>query len=95
MLIASLMFMAALAASAAEPTAPPSADPQVQAEAAKPQVAKPTPVKKVCVEEPQMGSHFSRKICATPEEWERRREQDAKTMAKYGEKNSVCTGGDC
>lgn len=32
--------------------------------------------KKICVEEAQIGSHFKKRICATPEAWEKRRLAD-------------------
>ena len=38
--------------------------------------------KKICVVEQQMGSHFKKKICATADEWDRRREKDAKNMSR-------------
>lgn len=44
------------------------------------EAAKPEKAKKICVEEQQMGSHFKRRICATAEEWEKRRERDAKVL---------------
>jgi hypothetical protein len=46
--------------------------------------AKAEKPKKVCVEEAQMGSHFKKRICATPDEWEKRRERDAAAMSKGG-----------
>ena len=42
--------------------------------------------KKICVHEQQIGSHFKRKICATAEEWEKRRERDAAMMDNGGAK---------
>lgn len=65
--------MLAQAAPAAE-TAPKPAD----------AAAKPEKPKKVCVEEAQLGSHFKKRICATPEEWEKRRLADEAAMAKRG-----------
>jgi len=53
-----------------------------QAAAPAAEAAKPEKPKKVCVEEAQMGSHFKRRICATPEEWEKRRERDAKVLER-------------
>jgi hypothetical protein len=56
---------------------------QAPAGAEKPaETAKPEKPKKICVEEEQMGSHFKRRICATPEEWEKRREKDAANMSR-------------
>ena len=52
----------------------------------------PKPKKKlVCVEEQQMGSLFKQKICATPEEWEKRRLRDQEAMSRANDR-SVCTG---
>ena len=45
---------------------------------------KPAKPKKVCVEEERMGSHFRQRICATPEEWKRRREADSAAMSPDG-----------
>ena len=50
--------------------------------AAAAEAAKPEKPQKICVEEQQMGSHFKRKICATAEEWEKRREKDAANMSR-------------
>jgi hypothetical protein len=68
------VMLAAVLAQAATEAAPAAATDAAKAE-------KP---KKVCVEEAQMGSHFKRKICATPEEWEKRRERDAAVLDKRG-----------
>lgn len=57
--------------------------------------AKAEKPKKICVEEAQMGSHFKKRICATPEEWEKRRERDAATMSKRGANAPVCSGPGC
>ena len=65
-----------------------------QAEAKATVAAKPEKPKKICVEEQQMGSHFKRKICATAEEWEKRREQDAKVMSR-GANAPVCGARGC
>lgn len=74
------LLMALLLAQAAVPAAAgPAAEP-AKAEAVKP--AKAEKPKKVCVEEAQMGSHFKTRICATPEEWERRRERDAAVLQR-------------
>lgn len=53
-----------------------AADPAAAAAAAKPAKAEKAKPEKVCVTEAQLGSHFKRKICATPEEWEKRRQRD-------------------
>ena len=68
--------MALMLAQAAVPAA---AEP-AKAEAAKP--AKAEAPKKVCVQETKLGSHFKTRICATPEEWERRRERDADVLLR-------------
>ena len=62
------VLMALMLAQAGAPAA------EKPAEAVKP--------KKVCVEEAQMGSHFKKRICATPEEWEKRRERDAAVLER-------------
>ena len=54
------------------------------------EAAKAEKPKKICVEEAQMGSHFKKRICATAEEWEKRRERDAATMSKRGANSPVC-----
>jgi hypothetical protein len=46
-------------------------------------------VKKVCVKEAQMGSLFERRICATPEEWERRRLNDAAEMQRMNDRGDT------
>ncbi len=58
------------------------------------EAAKPEKPKKICVEEQQMGSHFKRKICATAEEWEKRRERDAKVLNR-GANAPVCSARGC
>ena len=70
--------------------APPAAAAEKTGETAA--AAKPEKAKKVCVEEAQMGSHFKRRICATPEEWEKRRLQDQAEMSKRG---ASCRGANC
>jgi hypothetical protein len=59
------------------------------------EAAKPEKPKKICVEEQQMGSHFKRRICATAEEWEKRRARDAAAMSKRGANAPVCSGPGC
>jgi hypothetical protein len=81
----SLIFAAALAAA-------PAASPPAKGEAAG---AKPEPLKKVCVEEAQIGSLFKKRICATPEEWEKRRLHDQEMMSKSGGRPSSCSGEGC
>jgi hypothetical protein len=87
------MFAAAVAAQgAAETQAAPAAGAEAPAKA---EPAKPAAPKKVCVEEPQMGSHFKRRICATPQEWEKRRLQDQEAMSKPGGRAPSCAGVTC
>lgn len=86
-MLVSLIFMAALAA--AEPSAA-TVVPATKAEAAKPEAPK-----KVCVTEAQLGSHFKKKVCATPEEWERRRLRDQAEMSKMGDRTAACSGSSC
>jgi hypothetical protein len=65
--------------------APAAAEPPAKAEKPKPE--------KVCVTEAQLGSHFKRRICATPAEWEARRLRDQEAMSKTGGKApSTCSG---
>ena len=73
------LLMALMLAQAAVPAATAPAEP-AKAEAVKP--AKAEKPKKVCVQETQLGSHFKTRICATPEEWERRRERDADVLLR-------------
>jgi len=40
----------------------------------------------------QMGSHFKRKVCATPEAWEARRRRDAALMERMGDQGAGCGG---
>ena len=86
-MLMSLIFAAAVAAApAAAESAPAKAEPAA---------AKAETPKKVCVEEAQIGSHFKKRICATPEEWERRRLRDAEMMSKPGGKTASCAGVAC
>lgn len=55
----------------------------------------PAKEKKVCVVEQQLGSHFKKRICATPAEWEKRREKDAAAMSRRGANAPVCSGPGC
>ena len=90
-MLPSLIFMTVLAAqSAVEATTAPAQAPPPPAASAP---AKPEKPKKVCVEEPQIGSHFRRRICATPEEWERRRLRDAEILAEPGGRAPSAGGG--
>lgn len=85
MTVATGVLMALLLAQAAVPAATaPAAQPE-KGEPAKTEAVTPakaeTP-KKVCVQETQLGSHFKTRICATPKEWERRRERDAEVLLR-------------
>ncbi len=92
MITAAIVLAGALMAQAAEPAS--KAEPPVAAttsSAKPPAAAKP---EKVCVTEPVMGSHFKKKICATPEEWERRRLADQAAMSRTGGK-AACSRDGC
>lgn len=91
-MLTSLMIAAVLTAQGAPAAAAATAAPAAQAQA---QAAKPEPPKKVCVTEAQLGSHFKKKICATPEEWERRRLRDEAEVSKMGERTAACSGSSC
>ena len=88
MMISGLILAVALSAQGAEAPKPVEAKPPVEA-------AKSAEPKKVCVTEAQLGSHFKKRICATPEEWERRRERDAAEMSKMGDRTAACSGSSC
>ena len=84
-------LMLAAAAAAPPPSAPPETSGPPKAQPATP-AEKPKP-KMVCQEAPQIGSHFKRKICATPEEWEARRLRDQEEMQRMGDRAAGCGGG--
>ena len=84
MLITSLIFAAALAAPVGDQPAKPAVAAPNAAAPSEPD--KPEKPKKVCVTEAQLGSHFRSRICATPQEWERRRERDAAEMSKMSDR---------
>jgi hypothetical protein len=84
--------LGALLAAALLAQGAPAADRPAETAAA---AAKPEKPKKVCVEEAQMGSHFKKRICATPEEWEKRRAADTAAMSKRGANAPVCSGPGC
>ncbi|MBL8555198.1 MAG: hypothetical protein JNL41_13030 [Phenylobacterium sp.] len=93
-----LILAGALAAQAADPAAAAAgtdgAKPPPAAGAGQ-KAAQPKP-DKVCVTEAQLGSHFKRRICATPAEWEARRLRDQEAMSRNGGKApSSCTGVAC
>lgn len=89
-MLTSLIVAAALIAQGA-----PAAAAAAQTPAPKAEPAKPEPPKKVCVTEAQLGSHFKKKICATPQEWEARRLRDEAEMSKMGDRTAACTGSAC
>jgi hypothetical protein len=80
-----MVMAAALAAAGGEAPKPASSTAPAAAAAVTAPV-KPEEPKKVCVTEAQLGSHFKKKICATPEEWERRRLRDAAEMSKMSDR---------
>lgn len=84
-MIAALVMAASVAASGGEAPKPALSTPQA-ATATVTAPVKPEEPKKVCVTETQMGSHFKKKICATPDEWERRRLRDAAEMSKMSDR---------
>ena len=89
MLFEALMFAAARAAPVGgEPATSPAPNAPTAA-------AKPAEPKKVCVTETQMGSLMKKRICATPEEWERRRLADANEMSKMRDRAAACSGSAC
>ncbi|WP_397397837.1 hypothetical protein [Phenylobacterium sp.] len=81
-------MLAAAAAAAPPPSAPPETSAAPTAQSAAPvEKAKP---KMVCEEAPQIGSHFKRKVCATPEDWEARRLRDQQEMQRMGGQATGC-----
>ena len=91
----SLIVMLAFAAPQAANPAPLPPAPVQGAASAGPADAKPAAPKKVCVKEATLGSHFKRRVCATPEEWEQRRRRDTEAAARTMERNSSCSGPSC
>ncbi len=94
----SLILMLALAApTAAEPTTPPPPAPMASATnpGANVEPAKPEAVKKVCVQETTLGSHFKKRVCATPEEWAQRRRREAEATERVNARDSFCSGSNC
>ena len=82
-MLVSLIVAAVLAAQGIAVAAPPAAaqgPPAAPAADAKP--AKPPKPKLVCVEQTELGSLMPRKICATPEQWEKRRQRDTDAMSQ-------------
>jgi len=74
-------------------------DPAPADPATKPRDSRPAPEaalaeepRLICEQVQQMGSHFKRKVCATPEAWEARRRKDAAQMEKMGDQGSGCGG---
>ena len=86
-----------LSACASAPSTPPAAA------AADPAAAKPTEVadagqnkaELICHEEIPTGTHIRRpvRVCATQEEWDRRREADQKALRDAARRGGVKTGG--
>ena len=85
-----LIVAAALAAQGTAAAPPPTAAETAAPPAAKPEAPKAVEAKakpkKVCVEATELGSLFKTRICATPEEWEKRRIQDTEAMSRPGAK---------
>jgi hypothetical protein len=83
-------LMLAAAAAAPPPSTPPETSGAAKTQPAAPvEKAKP---KMVCQETPQLGSHFKRKVCATPEDWEARRLHDQQEMQHMGDHATGCGG---
>lgn len=91
-MLASFMVVLALqAAAAAQPANAAAGSPP--ATAAKPADAKPPKPKLVCVEEQQMGSLFTKRVCATAEDWEKRRQRDQDAMTRSNGTSACGVGG--
>jgi len=86
-----LILAGLVAATPAPAPAPAVAPAEKRAEA----VAKPARPKRVCIEEQQMGSLMTRSICATPEEWEKRRQSDAREIDRMRDNTGPCGTGAC
>ena len=89
--LAAGLLLASAAVAAGDPApADPSPRPGEprSSEAAKP-AEKP---RLVCEQVEQMGSHFRKKVCATPEAWEARRRRDAAQMERMGDQGAGCGG---
>lgn len=80
-MLVAMIAAAVLAQAPAESATTGAATAPVAAKATEAAPEKPKD-KKICVVEQQMGSHFKKKICATADEWDRRREKDAKNMSR-------------
>ncbi len=89
---AALSLLLASAAFAAGDPAP--ADPAPKPRESRPAAASRPPEKPqlVCEQVEQMGSHFKRRVCATPEAWEARRRRDAAQMERMGDQGAGCGG---
>ena len=89
-LAASLLLASVAVAAGDPPPAGPGArpgDPRMSQQ--------PKPAEKprlVCEQVEQMGSHFRRRVCATPEAWEARRRRDAAQMERMGDQGAGCGG---
>jgi len=91
-----VMALTACATSQPSPSAgvSPAASPAVAATTAAPQVAAaPSKPKMVCEETDQMGSHFSQRVCMTPEEMEARKRAAQESMRNL-QNSSVSACGD-
>ncbi|MDZ4371849.1 MAG: hypothetical protein U1C74_10550 [Phenylobacterium sp.] len=92
-MLAGLFLAAALMAEPTPTTAEAPVEPAVASPAAAP--APSEEPKKVCVTQAQLGSHFKKRICATPEEWEERRRRDAEAMSKMNDRQGFCRSDNC
>ena len=93
-LAAALLSAGTVALAAGDPpaAAPGEASRPVIAPAPPAAAPKPEKPKLVCEQVEQMGSHFKRRVCATPEAWEARRRRDAAQMERMGDHGAGCGG---
>jgi hypothetical protein len=89
---AALSLVLASAAHAAADPAPTDAATKPRDSRTAPEPAPAEEPRLICEQVQQMGSHFRRKVCATPEAWEARRRKDAAQMEKMGDQGSGCGG---
>lgn len=89
---AALSLVLASAAHAAADPAPADAATKPRDSRTAPEPSPAEEPRLICEQVQQMGSHFRRKVCATPEAWEARRRKDAAQMEKMGDQGSGCGG---
>lgn len=97
-MFASLLAVAVLTLQGAAAAAPPADGVQPAAGAAPAVAGKPAKPPKpksdrICVEEQMMGSLFPKRVCATAEEWEKRRLRDQEAMTRSGNSSNCGIGG--